>query len=256
MGDLLAKGKSDNDLKYYTKAAKASKAVIGRVRELNGSCVRGNHEENLLRAAKFKKGSVKGDIAPFTISDLEYIASWPHVLRLGQLPLPHSKSKHASVETVVVHAGLLPGIPLKLQTPYDVTDMRVIVLPSPFSAERKKKKKHKNSKMYSSPDRNEKGGQPWYEVWEDDMDRRMSAAESEDATSEKQPKADATDAKDLKLRVLYGHDARIGVRKSKWSYGLDGNCTKGGSLNGLVINADGEELISVDCVGKKEMNDS
>jgi hypothetical protein len=48
--------------------------------------------------------------------------------------------------------------------------------------------------------------------------------------------------------VVYGHDAKSGLRIKRWSKGMDSGCVGGGQLSALVLNAKGQgEVVHVGC---------
>jgi len=224
-GDLINKGPS-------------SSAVLSLVRSLNASCVRGNHEDKILRAraalfphysntnshptppAESGEGKRADDLArSLTQGEIDYIQSWPLILDLGALAtLGYG---HAAV----VHAGLVPGIPLAEQTPFAVMNMRAIKV---HKTRRKHGKgKHgdghgKEESYTPSEDRDE--GEKWHEVWA--------------AAQERLRHAD-------RMLVVYGHDAKQGLVQREYSIGLDSACVRGERLSALVVEAQGMKVESL-----------
>ena len=101
----------------------ASAGVVARVCELKAECVMGNHDEWYVRKAKNlvtpnskpMKPNPKKD-AVFTqlsAEDLKWLSSLPYYIRLDP-------------ETVVVHAGLAPGVAMPHQRPSDMLRMRYL----------------------------------------------------------------------------------------------------------------------------------
>ncbi|KAJ1451859.1 Metallo-dependent phosphatase-like protein [Pelagophyceae sp. CCMP2097] len=114
VGDLVNKGPE-------------SARVVKWCRENAIRAVRGNHDESALAVSQMSKKnknkknggptlaekySYLVDLAP---EDLAYLADLPYTISL-----PHF---HA----VVVHAGLVPGVPLEAQSPEDMTRMRSLL---------------------------------------------------------------------------------------------------------------------------------
>lgn len=133
---------------------------------------------------------------------ITYLASCPVILNLGPIP---------SLGNVqVVHAGLVPGIPLHRQDPFSVMYMRTIDLdthiPSPL-----------------------REGVPWYKLWERYQDAKVKKKKG--GRKEEGPGT-----------VIYGHDSQRGLQLRRWTKGLDTGCVKGGRLTALIIqggNGDG-----------------
>lgn len=110
VGDLVAKGPD-------------SPGVVAYARELGSLCVRGNHDEAVLRIRHARRQGVEPVRAKRThlqVADRLREADWrwleglPLYLRLPEL------------NSVVVHAGVVPGKPLEQQHPEDLLTMRTI----------------------------------------------------------------------------------------------------------------------------------
>ncbi|KAF2277717.1 ser/Thr protein phosphatase-like protein family [Westerdykella ornata] len=215
-GDIIAKGPD-------------SSGVVSLAQKLGASCVRGNHEDKLLRtfrnmeakqasipevdeersrASDFlgEKSGSTGDskrqklAKQLSKSQLAWLNSRPVILEIGQLP--------RIGQTAVVHAGLVPGVPLEHQDPYQCMNMRTIDLKTGVPSE-----KHE--------------GFAWERLW-----------------NHKQKKL----PKSRRVTVIYGHDARRGKNIQKYSKGLDSGCVRGGQLTGLIIDAKGKETyVQVQC---------
>jgi hypothetical protein len=111
VGDLVAKGPD-------------SKGVIELVRSIGGRAVRGNHDQHCLAWWDAKvAGSPVPDLKPthrevteqLDDADWEWLAARPLWIELD----PY--------DALVVHAGLLPNLPLEDQDPYDLMNMRSIL---------------------------------------------------------------------------------------------------------------------------------
>ena len=131
VGDLVAKGPD-------------SMGVIQRARALNARAVRGNHDQHCLRWWDAKQqGAALPELRSYhrqvadTIeeSDWQWLAALPLFLRLEE----HN--------TIVVHAGLVPGVALEAQEPFDLMNMRTVGADGTAS------------KHYD-------GGTPWPTLWE------------------------------------------------------------------------------------------
>ncbi|KAF2862305.1 Metallo-dependent phosphatase [Piedraia hortae CBS 480.64] len=287
VGDVVSKG-PDNA------------GVVDELIKHNAQSVRGNHEDRILSIASSlhpdSHTSVQGDKLSQLLPPVEagvtsknyfddatvlrvlkqehirYLKRMPLMLRIPPLPLAVAEAKKSasviSSEIVVVHAGLVPHVPLLRQEPYFVMNMRTI-----------DRDTHVPSAL-----RQPRGGhfQPWSHTWNwycDRVDRgksltkfydftrggppfvpkpkRKSAngkgASLKEATHRAKGKLaevmdDALDTakqalgKNKKVRpitVVYGHDSHSGLKLSRWSKGLDTGCVKGGHLTGLILDATG-----------------
>lgn len=131
----------------------------------------------------------------FSKHQITYLASCPVILNLGPIPTLGNVQ--------VVHAGLVPGIPLHHQDPISVMHMRTIDLDT-----------HIPSRLHD--------GVPWYKLWERYQDAKLKKKERR--RKEEGPGT-----------VIYGHDSRRGLQLRRWTKGLDTGCVKGGSLTALII---------------------
>lgn len=222
-GDLINKGP-------------ASSAVLKLVRSLGASCVRGNHEDKILRAyaalaaqaeedtplLDTARGSGEGGkadalAASLTKKEIEYIRSWPLILDIGELKgLGYGGA-------AVVHAGLVPGIPLADQDPFSVLNMRAI------KVHKAKKHHHKDSgdkkrKVEYEPREDRDEGEKWHEVWNEYQEKERRRE---------------------RCLCVYGHDSKQGLVERDYSVGLDSGCVKGGRLSALVIEGKDMRVESV-----------
>lgn len=92
VGDLVAKGPD-------------SAGVVALSRELGARAVLGNHDARLVegRAQDSKRGEHSKQTRALSSADLAYLAALPLTLELPEF------------RSVVVHGGLLPGVPLREQ---------------------------------------------------------------------------------------------------------------------------------------------
>ncbi|KAK9474469.1 Metallo-dependent phosphatase-like protein [Dipodascopsis tothii] len=221
LGDFISKGPD-------------SIAVMELAMENDAACVRGNHENTLLRryAKKHRMhfdnddgdyDSAHGDNGGFvtimadekkiikkaTQAQIEYIDSCPLILTI---PEKIFGEDHGDVSAV--HAGLMWDVmDYEHQDPAVLLYMRTLLGPHNSTA---------------SPTRR---GVLWKEVW-NDFQELLPPVE--------------------RRTVLYGHDAKTGLAIMEYSKGLDSRCYKGDYLTALVAEKDVEgnwthEVISVKC---------
>lgn len=94
VGDLVAKGPD-------------SRGVLRLCRERGLRAVRGNHDQHLIRRREaLEAGETLGE------EDWAFLQALPYVLRLDD------------VDAIVVHAGLVPGVPLESQDPEHMLTLR------------------------------------------------------------------------------------------------------------------------------------
>ena len=129
-GDLVAKGPD-------------SRRVVQRARALGARSVKGNHDEHVLRwyrasPTQRQQHSLQPThrqvVETLEEDDWAYLAAMPNWIRL---------SEHRAL---VVHAGLVPGVPLKAQREEDLLNLRSIT------------KEGAASKKVD-------GGAPWASLW-------------------------------------------------------------------------------------------
>jgi hypothetical protein len=136
VGDLVAKGPD-------------SPGVLARGREWGALAVLGNHDAHVLRVRDEQRGRGSEERLPvkpehqlvvdtLTPPDWAYLEGLPLLLRLGP-------EKKGAADTVVVHAGVVPGVPLDEQSREHLLTLRSI------SEDGEPTKKIK--------------GQPWASLW-------------------------------------------------------------------------------------------
>ncbi|ERF75999.1 hypothetical protein EPUS_08253 [Endocarpon pusillum Z07020] len=224
VGDVIAKGPD-------------SGGTVDFLRETGASCVRGNHEDRILLMAHDANSSPlkvetpasqsSSDSSPartlaasLTASQIAYLESCPLILRVGFL-------KPLASDLVVVHAGLVPGIPLDRQDPTSVMNMRSI---------------HLNTHV-PSKEPNPEGSVHWVKLWN-------KYQQSLPAQWSFFPSGifGAQSAKEKRTTVIYGHDAPRGLQLKQYSKGIDTGCVKGGKLTALVLSANGSwQTVQVQC---------
>jgi len=96
-----------------------SAAVLQAARQFGIHCVLGTHEMRLLQAwlgnnPDLLKPKDRETFAQLSGPDWEWMASWPHVIRIP------------SLNTLIVHGGFAPGIDWREQDPEGVARIQVI----------------------------------------------------------------------------------------------------------------------------------
>jgi bis(5'-nucleosyl)-tetraphosphatase (symmetrical) len=144
VGDLVNKGPQSLD-------------VVRFVRDSHSLCVRGNHDDAALSA--FYKW-VEGGRVPGS-AKYPYVEHFEpeDVAFLEQLPFSLSLPNHGNA--VVVHAGVVPGLQLEHQRPFDMYKMRFVQREKAGDEDSQWKALEK--KKFQSED----GGEPhmWAKVW-------------------------------------------------------------------------------------------
>lgn len=117
-------------------------------------------------------------------------------------------------EILVAHAGLVPGVPLERQDPFETMNMRSIDLETRVPSEKHPVK--------------EKGTIGWETLW--------------NYYQKSQPSK-------KRQTVVYGHNSKRGLNIQKYSKGLDTGCVKGRKLTALVVDSVGRQsYVSVACM--------
>jgi hypothetical protein len=258
VGDIVSKGPD-------------TPGTLDELIKLKAISVRGNHEDRLLTAAKLtgpdqdeeaanaassSKGAAKDAILLRQLKPhhLQYLRTMPLILHIAALPmaLPPSKSKRSPIaeHMLVVHAGLVPGVPLERQDPYFVENMRSI--------------HHKTHVPSVSRAGKSDGRKPWIEIWNwynDRLYRQRSVPAFTEFTEPSTSRSFLSWLNGLWLDlsrsnknqpspqvVIYGHDSKAGLQIHRWTKGIDSGCVSGGELTALILNANGQqEIVSVAC---------
>jgi hypothetical protein len=240
VGDLVNKGPD-------------SPGVVDLAIKLGASAVRGNHENAVLNAAAeinaakdslLPSGDLTGisagpespeaDLPRDTVRDpekpdncaspttratalalsphqIDWLAALPLILRVK---LPQDLASPFGDTLIVVHAGLAPSTSLENQDTYAVMHMRSLI-----------RTMGDEDKLIPSE---ASGEESWVMEW----DRWQNSLSS-------------------KITVIFGHDAKRRLQRSKYAIGLDSACLYGHKLSALVIEAsDGKiehQIIQVDC---------
>lgn len=190
LGDLIDRGPD-------------SVGVVRRARELNLDCVVGNHELKYLKWYKSYGSRVdvfdkKNHYTEFSDEDVNYIFRMPTYIKVN------------SQNTIVVHAGLKPGIPLEKQSKDDLCYLRYTDSDRKFIS----------LKKINSMGKDAVGARFWTEFW--------YGPES----------------------VVYGHNVHSYenplievVAPDVVCYGLDTGCCFGGRLTALILES--KEIVQV-----------
>ena len=270
-GDVISKG-PDNS------------AVLDELIRLKATSVRGNHEDRILTLKKSvlntntpaaqwaETSSSKGASKDATLikhlkpHHFTYLHHMPLILRIPALPQalkPSTKpSSPIAEEILVVHAGLVPHMPLEKQDPYFVMNMRSL-----------HPKSHVPSSEHAHPSKKSgKHNRPWIDVWNwygEHLFRNRSlkgwwgfdakAQRGEDAegwlekvwmSEEWSWSGYRSMGRPKPQVVVYGHDSKAGLRLKRWTKGLDSGCVSGGALTAMVLDArGGTDIVSVECEG-------
>ncbi|KAG2236735.1 Metallo-dependent phosphatase-like protein [Thamnidium elegans] len=203
-----------------------SLGVIRRAKELNALCVRGNHDDKVIRLKGYidKFGidsmSPKDEIMPegdvgdplkfgnkhieiarrMNVDDYKYLAGCPLILDIPAL------------EARVVHGGLDPYISLMDNDPWSVMNMRDM------------DSDHHPSKAKLSKNSPSSDNVHWTTAYHSYRTNNRT--------------------------VFYGHDASRGIDLGSKTIGLDSGCIYGRKLSTIEINT--RKLYQIDCQGKDD----
>lgn len=249
-GDMIAKGPD-------------SLGTVDLLREIGASCVRGNHEDRILLLAqdlnssllRHNGGVARDDAAlektlnplskvpddsisvQLNADQIGYLESCPVVLHVGHIDALDG-------DVAVVHAGLVPGVPLNEQDPSSVMTMRTIDLHSHVPSKDGKegpgldgnrKPPGKNiPPLRRMPVRKWPYNVHWAKLWNQFQKILPEFKKWKDKEA---------------MVVIYGHDSKRGLDLKKWSKGLDSGCVNGGRLTALVVGGGlkKEKIVSVKC---------
>ncbi|XXH05731.1 hypothetical protein Hte_012167 [Hypoxylon texense] len=168
--------------------------------------------------------------AHLTPKQLTWLAKLPVILRLGTVSPRYG-------DVVVVHAGLVPGVPLEKQDARAVMNMRTLLSLTSASASTSGSPSLLN---LNHPPRFEpsegRDGQPWAHVW-NELEKEKRAKREKNRKAEEGGGGGGGD--DLPTTVVYGHDAKTGLAVRRYAFGLDSSCVRGGDLTALVFEPAG-----------------
>lgn len=154
-------------------------------------------------AASSKKPSPATHSTALALStrQLDWLAGLPLILRIK---LPQNLTSSFGDTLVVVHAGLVPNIPLEDQDPYYLLHIRSLTRTPGDGDEFIPAETH--------------GEESWVMEWDQWQDKVTS-----------------------KTTVIFGHDAKRRLQLGRYAIGLDSGCLYGNKLSALVIaTIDGE----------------
>jgi len=180
VGDLVNRGPQSGE-------------VVKIVREMGALCVRGNHDDELLEAW-FRVGRFANGLEKYR-HDALYQVSRADVHWIQELPLSLS---FPWLSLLVVHAGLLPGVPLCQQRFRDLLWIRDVM---------------------RACDAGDCGGSAWVGL--------------EAPTQSSLPWARIWEGPE---HVVFGHDAKRHLQKHSYATGLDSGCVYGHHLTALIVD--------------------
>lgn len=253
VGDVISKG-PDNV------------GVLDELMRIGASSVRGNHEDRILAMAPSilgseldlpaaemsSKGAAKDAALLRQLSKhhIRYLREMPLLIRIPALQQAvqssHKSDSPLAEEILVVHAGLVPAVPLKKQDPYFVMNMRSILSKTHLPLAEAEDKKGKS--------------RPWHDIWgwyNDRLFRHKSLKGFRVWDTEANTGTESWFSGLWNSRqriwpepqvVVYGHHSKAGLQLNRWSKGLDTGCVRGGQLTALVLDARGKhEIVQVGC---------
>jgi len=190
VGDLCNKGKKSVDVIRHVQSTP------------NWWSVRGNHDDGALRAALMgndaqQQGKKKYHwIHNMNDSDVEFLSELPYTLRIPKERLLDASGDENTVDTLIVHAGLIPGVKLEEQSIETMVTLREVEL-TDDGFYRYYHSHAENNKSHSH--------YPWASVW-------------------RGPE-----------QIVFGHDARRELQQHEWATGLDTGACYGKKLTGLIL---------------------
>uniref|UniRef100_K3WUZ8 Calcineurin-like phosphoesterase domain-containing protein n=1 Tax=Globisporangium ultimum (strain ATCC 200006 / CBS 805.95 / DAOM BR144) TaxID=431595 RepID=K3WUZ8_GLOUD len=180
--------------------------VVRFARETKALCVRGNHDDAALSAyyAWQANGCAPGStgsysyVEQFTPEDVQFLEQLPFTVTL-----PNQNA-------IVVHAGLVPGVPLSAQQPRHMYKMRYLhQVPA--------------DQETAAADEQEDGRSTAWVASETKL-AELDGAQTQWATQWKGP-----------LHVYFGHDAVPGLQQEAFATGLDTGCCYGRQLSACIL---------------------
>ena len=250
-GDLINKGPD-------------STGVVDLARDLGASCVRGNHEDRILllrheieaqetspandKTLKSHEPSDKETkelklARSLSADQVKWLDACPVILNVGQIP--------DMGQVVVVHAGLVPGVELEKQDPSTAMTMRTIDLDTHFPSPSNKGIAWAKVSLETLPvltGRLDATLLTYFFFSSSLFSLLLKMFEKHQSMLYSSLKSTHKDPRSQTMTVIYGHDAKTGLKVRTYSKGLDSGCVKGGQLTALVIEDGGKQtLVQVNC---------
>lgn len=127
--------------------------------------------------------------------DLQWLADLPYTIRIPAATAATATADQKGHDIVVVHAGLVPGMPLEEQTNRTMVTLRTVVLVA----------NEGQPPSYQYDESSGGDGVPWASVWT---------------------------GPDF---IIFGHDARRGLQRERYAIGLDTGACYGKRLTGILL---------------------
>ncbi len=239
-----------------------SKEVIQFVRrQKNWYCVRGNHDDGALSVMIGDEGRRKKsyDWIPknnnninidgegkmdsnqdqhqfescISDKDVEFLSNIPYTITIPKWFWKNNDqdiNHNIDEDVIIVHAGLIPNVPLELQDIKTMVTIRDIVV-----SKDNDQHKHEPQLEDESDDKDSKTRLYSYYDRQDDHNNSISTSYTI------QPWAKVWNGPQL---VIFGHDAKRGIQIEDYAIGLDSGCTYGKKLSGIILPR--KDIVSVD----------
>jgi bis(5'-nucleosyl)-tetraphosphatase (symmetrical) len=192
-----------------------SAAVIRHVRTNapHWLSIRGNHDNAALTAALQEEDAKKDTdkyawVNELSDEDVQWLAQLPYTIRIpaSMFNDGNGGGDGTVVDTVIVHAGLIPDVPLAEQSIPTMVTLREL------PQTRTEKETSARTKITNGPDAPLQSG--WASHW-------------------KGPE-----------RIIFGHDAKRGLQQTEYCIGLDTGAVYGKQLSGIILPE--RKLVQVD----------
>ncbi|CAO3621867.1 unnamed protein product [Cunninghamella blakesleeana] len=195
-GDMMSKGPDSNE-------------VITRARELGAWCVRGNHDDKVIRFKNFE--SQEG---------INAMSDPKEIMPEGEVPDPLKfKNHHAALSRTISKENFeyLQECPSILRLPSLNNAVVVHVQQEPINV-----MTMRHIDEDGRPTDKKKIGEPWVNSWNQVQKQSNNP-----------------------MTVYYGHDASLGLNLKEYSFGVDSGCVYGRKLSALEIRT--KEITQVPC---------